>query len=305
MATESCNLRCAYCYETFARGRMSRDVADGVVNLIQNRAEGLDLLEVGWFGGEPLAASDIVMDISDRLKVIAQDNDFKVIGNMSTNGYFLNPNIVMKLVNAGTDFFQVSLDGTKDQHDKTRKMANGRGTFLRVWNNLVSLQETDLEFVIVLRMHLHPSNIDDIIDLHSAVEEQFGSDPRFRFHYVPIENYGIEASKDFSVLSVSRASEVIERLRAGHWNQKQVVQVPKSKCYVCYASYANSFVVRSDGRLLKCTLAIEDDASSIGKLLPNGTMEIDAGRVKHWIRGLWTMDEATLACPKSSSTNGP
>lgn len=60
-SSEQCNLRCVYCYESFAHGHMQLDLAKGLVHLIERRiANGLEWLELEFFGGEPLGAWNLV-----------------------------------------------------------------------------------------------------------------------------------------------------------------------------------------------------------------------------------------------------
>ncbi|HET9252968.1 MAG TPA: radical SAM protein, partial [Candidatus Eisenbacteria bacterium] len=64
-STEACNFRCVYCYETFQYKKMEPWVAEGVKRLLERRMPGLDVLELSWFGGEPLLAKDIIEDVLD------------------------------------------------------------------------------------------------------------------------------------------------------------------------------------------------------------------------------------------------
>jgi uncharacterized protein len=66
---------------------------------------------------------------------------------------------------------------------------------------------------------------------------------------------------------------------------------------VCYAARTNSFVIRSDGRIAKCTVAFEDDKNVIGHLLQSGELKIDPERHMPWVRGLISGDDAALQCP--------
>ena len=66
--TERCNLRCVYCYETFALGKMPQTVISGLLNLVRRRAEkGLKTFRLEFFGGEPLVAWDVVETLSRGL----------------------------------------------------------------------------------------------------------------------------------------------------------------------------------------------------------------------------------------------
>jgi uncharacterized protein len=66
---------------------------------------------------------------------------------------------------------------------------------------------------------------------------------------------------------------------------------------VCYASRANSFLVRADGTLAKCTVALSHPQNRVGRLLEDGTVELDAEKMQGWMRGLWSEDGDELRCP--------
>src|SRR5918992_3673907 len=64
MPTEKCNFRCIYCYEDFARGRMPAAVQRAVLRLVEREAPSLRTLRISWFGGEPLAAVEVIEALS-------------------------------------------------------------------------------------------------------------------------------------------------------------------------------------------------------------------------------------------------
>ena len=67
--------------------------------------------------------------------------------------------------------------------------------------------------------------------------------------------------------------------------------------YVCYASRPNSLVVRSNGDVAKCTVALYDDRNKVATLQPDGTIKLIPGRLAPWLRGMETLDFDTLGCP--------
>ncbi|MFW2438209.1 MAG: hypothetical protein ACN4GR_02430, partial [Arenicellales bacterium] len=76
--------------------------------------------------------------------------------------------------------------------------------------------------------------------------------------------------------------------------------VVKKSChspYVCYAAKPNAWVVRSNGRLSKCTVGFEDERNDVGKLTPEGTFELNESRLQTWMRGWSTGDQLSLHCP--------
>ena len=63
-STEHCNFRCTYCYEDYKIGRMMPEVVSGIKNLLHHRYKTLKMLQISWFGGEPLLAKNVIFEIS-------------------------------------------------------------------------------------------------------------------------------------------------------------------------------------------------------------------------------------------------
>ena len=66
---------------------------------------------------------------------------------------------------------------------------------------------------------------------------------------------------------------------------------------ICHAANGNSFIVRSDGRLSKCAVALSSPDNYVGRLLEDGRVKIDERKANLWMRGLWSEDKTELACP--------
>ncbi|MFH8384287.1 hypothetical protein ACH4E7_25630 [Kitasatospora sp. NPDC018058] len=56
-------------------------------------------------------------------------------------------------------------------------------------------------------------------------------------------------------------------------------------------------VIRADGTVAKCTVALSDPSNTIGRLLPDGTLRIDDGLLAAWVRGWAAGDEDAVHCP--------
>ncbi len=66
---------------------------------------------------------------------------------------------------------------------------------------------------------------------------------------------------------------------------------------ICYAARANAFVIRSDGRGAKCTVALQDERNTVGRLCENGDIVVDPSRHLPWLQGLVSGDPIALSCP--------
>ena len=71
---------------------------------------------------------------------------------------------------------------------------------------------------------------------------------------------------------------------------------------VCYAARPNSILVRADGRLGKCTVGLSDPVNTIGRLRPDGSLEIDKSKLHPWIKGWETRDPELISCPYQGFT---
>src|SRR5205823_396495 len=151
LPTEACNFRCTYCYETFENKKMPRPVVTGIKSLIDRRGEDLDVQSEQWLAAKP-ANFPVITEISKHALDSAKTEVFTFLSGMTTNGYFLNRDRFSQCLDHKIDFFQISLDGSADDHNASRKLASGEGTFDRIWSNLIAMKGTVAEFVVLLRL---------------------------------------------------------------------------------------------------------------------------------------------------------
>ena len=297
MPTEKCNFRCEYCYERFDKGKMLPDVVSGVKNLIRIRAPSLSSLHISWFGGEPSLCPDIICDISKHALEMQESYGLEYQANMTTNGYLLTQSWLENYVRLGIRGFQVTLDGFGDDHDVTRKMANGSGTFGVIWRNLLSFTESDLKFCIILRVHFLQNDWREKIELLKEIRGNFEHDERFRVHVIGVSKFGGPNDEALTVASGADKQEI--RLELLSYVPQHMREIPDFKYtdYVCYASKGNSFVIRSDGRISKCTVGLYDDKNVVGSIDRDGNLVIDNDKIRPWFIGFTEMDRDALACP--------
>lgn len=338
LPTEKCNFRCTYCYETFEIGKMKRPTIDGIKKLIDARIQRqtIDRLSLAWFGGEPTLALEIIYEISEYAKHYHDEGKLKgMSGDLTTNGYLLNPETLSRLVALRQSTFQISLDGYGVGHDATRKYASGKGTFDTIWRNLLDAHKTDLDFKITLRLHQTEENDASMQKLVDEICIQLKGDRRFSIFFKMIENLGGPNSASISRMGLDKATQRVRKL-AGQLQEagfkasasldgpesskgdfeaieKQSASVVPSEAistlgppaqaaagfggYICYASKPNSLLIRADGRVGKCTVFLDDARNTIGQLNADGTVTIDNALLKIWTRGFSSLDPLELGCP--------
>ena len=311
--TERCNLRCVYCYETFALGKMPQTIVSGIFNLVKRRAEkGLAKFRLEFFGGEPLVAWDVVAQLAQGLSDICRHYGTEMLGGMTTNGMLLTRSRLDRLAACEVRSFQVTLDGPQAVHDRRRVMRRGEGSFAAVWKTLEMLKAAPLSLDVLIRMHFDPRTLEDLLGesgfVRTAAKALVKGDQRFRFHFHALGRLGSPNDQETPVFETSveeRAAieKLIGEALAADCSPAQVVQYRRDAALgeaghtICYAARANAFVIRSDGRVAKCTVALEDDRNTVGRLCENGDIVVDPSRHLPWLQGLVSGDPAAMSCP--------
>ncbi len=169
---------------------MPPEIVNGIKRLIERRSKKLSVLHIGWFGGEPLIAKDIVFDILAFAKDSCSRKGVGFSSSLTTNGYFLDLETFSNLVELNATTYQITLDGDAEEHDCTRVLASGRGTFDRIWGNLQAIHQTNLSFNILLRMHITKQNVATFAHFAEKVLSTFAHDKRFDFFTRPVSDFG-------------------------------------------------------------------------------------------------------------------
>lgn len=275
---------------------MKPPVINAIKNLIERRYNQLDILNISWFGGEPLLAKDIILDILTFANNCTKINNlFSLHSSITTNGYLLTDDIFEQLVKLNVTDYQISMDGPKEFHDQTRIKANGKGTFDRIWNNLISIKKVSLDFSITLRLHYHVHNMNHLESFLINFKNEFGEDQRFQCLPHEVEQLG--GPNDAYFVNIKQEEKAyIDNIISEILKPKNLFNYDNSS-YVCYASKPNSLVIRADGRVGKCTVALNDSRNTIGKINDDGTLNLDNDLTQLWLRGIYSEDKDTLACP--------
>ena len=301
LPTEDCNFRCTYCYEDFQQGKMSEETISRLKLFLEKNSKSTKFLNVEWFGGEPLAAYQVVKEISQH--ICDHYSDSNVSSSMTTNGSLLNKKRASELSDLGVTAYQISLDGYGAEHDKTRRRRDGSGTFKQIWNNLIDLRDSDINFLIKLRIHYSPTTLKNVPELLDKINDEFSGDRRFQLFVKAIGRYGGENDHEIPIFSHKAQKQIENKLiqlsgmtGAGGSRESSLEHIP-----VCYATKPNSYVIRANGTVSKCTVDLQRDKNVIGCLEEDGSISQDMDKVNYWIRGIFSDNEDQLLCPAHSS----
>jgi uncharacterized protein len=304
MPTEKCFFRCVYCYEDFAKGKMPRDVRQGILRLAQREIDGsgglLRRFKVDWFGGEPLSARDVIRDISTDLMAVCEERGVEYSSSMTTNGFLLDETVANECLDLKISRFQITLDGPPETHDRLRVLRNGKGTFERIMGNLTALRRLERDFNVRLRVNFTPEVAKEIPSFLHFLGERFGNDPRFSVWFHPVGHWGGPHDEELEICD-QRTSEELELefmtlaaesgFSLSSW--REAMQPYGS---VCYAADPRSYVIGSDGSVYKCTVAFKEPENLVGHLDRDGDMHLSDERMATWVSSGEETDSGCQAC---------
>ncbi len=301
LSSEDCNFRCIYCSQEFKRGSMLPGVRSGVRNLVLKRVRKLNCLAVNWFGGEPLLGYDVIEELAPFFQNIAKEHDVSFSSHITTNGYLLTPARSLQMVQWGITAYQITIDGTAEDHDSHRPLQGGGHTFHRILDNIVTMKDYKEEFQITLRVNFDNTNVDRMTPLFETLRASVGDDPRYELNFHPVGKWGGPNDDQLDVCGVS-ASRHTARLREearsfGLQVEKLSHQLEPDGQEVCYAARPYNFVIGADGKVMKCTVVLDTEESNIvGTLSEQGDIDLNSDRFMSWVKPYYQDDAMCKKC---------
>lgn len=289
MPTEKCNFRCKYCYESFENGRMTKNIQDAIISYIRKNIMKYNSVDLSWYGGEPLLEKDIIEYISENVKSICKAAKRPLTTSITTNAYYLDLETYKMLQRYNLVNVQVTIDGIKETHDKQRVLANGRGTYDVILNNLLNIKNNTKSATqrIIIRTNV-TSEIYKIMDKYiDKYDALFGDDPRFTFLIRPVGDWGGTAVKEISDKLMNKDSFALIYEKLIENNKKLDLSFMNEYFQpggsVCYAARRHFYLIRSNGDVNKCSCILDSDINKIGKLKDDGSMQIDNSKLAKWV----------------------
>lgn len=134
----ACNFDCPYCSQAQVMdGKvMDLETCDATAAWIAGRARdiGAEVIALTFVGGEPLLHPARIERIVAAVKA---EVEAAVGFSLITNGYFLDRQMVDRLVAQGLKSAQITFDGDERTHHLTRVSKKGENTFRRIFDNTI------------------------------------------------------------------------------------------------------------------------------------------------------------------------
>lgn len=270
--TMNCNMECPYCFENKTNKKMDSDMVKSLTKFVSRNIETNNVkdFEVTWYGGEPLLAKEIIMELSKEFINVCTEKKIKYRSQILTNGSLLDYNTAKFLKNeCNINMAQITIDGLKEVNNARRKLKNGKDSFDIIINNIEMCKDI---IPIVLRVNVDKSNMEDAKKLISYFidEKKWGND--IKLYFAPVQewdnvtnSYNTDYCYDeneFSEIDSKLFNEIYSR-----GNTKWIDMLyPKSSFIYCDAIRYNTFAIDPDGNLYTCREVIGDKKHSIGNI---------------------------------------
>ena len=174
-----CNLRCRYCFADEGayhseRELMSEQTAKKAVDFLLKNSGNRKVLEVDFFGGEPLMCLQIIKNVVAYAREEGAKLGKKFLFTTTTNALLLDDDAI-DFFNREMENVVLSLDGRKEVHDAIRKTKNGKGSFDLVIENVKKFVRSRGDKSYYVRGTFTAKNLDFSKDVIFLAENGFDS----------------------------------------------------------------------------------------------------------------------------------
>lgn len=290
LTTTKCNANCTYCYEANIEEKhnMSIDTAKKVLTYLVNSYSYDSPLTIEWFGGEPLTNTDVIDYISAGLKSAG----IQIIGNMITNGYLFDENLVEKAAHLWEiKNVQITLDGTEEVYNKTKRYVylNDPNPFARVIRNIHLLQEFNISVTIRLNCGTH--NKQTLLDLIDYLEKEFPNKNNISIYVWEIFSNGPRTIENAEKI-FANLNEVDEAIAASNFDSPEYL-CAGIKATHCLVDNNQGVIIGVDGDLCVCEHYVKDDFFSSVTTPWKKDLQV----LKNWRNYTKLDSERCLECP--------
>ena len=274
--TMNCNFKCWYCYESHVKhSKMSPQILEHTKNHIIRvlSEQNWEKFHLGFFGGEPLLYyKDIVYPLSLHLQQACEKSGIPYSIGITSNGYLLTDSVIEEMQRLKVTSFQITLDGDKDTHNKTRYPYIGGDSYTRILENVKKLLHTNIS--VVLRINYTKDNLPTtkniINDLWPLSEEEK------KILHVDFQQVWQDSDNNMIV------QELLEECKYAFEKNGIMVSTPimNQVWNSCYADKEQQALINYNGDVYKCTARDFVPGNRLGVLNEDGTITWNEEKMK-------------------------
>ena len=230
------------------------------MKFIKSRLDGVKMVHITWFGGEPLLGMPIIESLSQQIMALCEEREIHYYAGIITNGYLLTQETAEKLRKYKVQFVQVTVDGPKKIHDTRRPSINGQGTYDVIMNNLKTIRGI---LQVHLRINVDFENIDAADEVVSYLKQENMLEYIYPYLGLVI-SYNNTYEKNKCLTDELYSKYNLQFLLRN--NIPLQTTYPKPRGNHCISDFYNGWVVDDKGYLYKCWNDIGDVEKSVGNI---------------------------------------
>jgi uncharacterized protein len=251
--TAWCQLDCSYCGQEHSKHQMSQSHQADFLQRMRARlaSGGYRHVKLGWFGAEPLVGLSVIRSLTPKIRALATEFACDYSATIVSNGLGLTAAIAAELADLHAIVSaEVTLDGLAADHDRTRYTKNGKGSFERIFANLLGVANTTA-LRLSIRCNVGRTNADGVAPLIEALAAQ-GLARHVTFYTSPIYDWGNDAHRS-ALDRDDYASREVEWLVLQARLGFQVGLIPPRRKIVCLSVQRDAEVADAYGTVYNCT----------------------------------------------------
>ena len=187
-----------------------------------------------------------------NLKFYQKKIDVLYSSRMITNGYLLDV-LIPYIGTLNLTDIQITLDGLQKSHDSRRIHAAGKGTFDKIIENVLKIkQSVDL----IIRVNVDSNNMYEATDLYKYIADlPINKNVSVYFQPMIVEDYGGDSTCYLGNIindgvTYTQYLEMLKLIKN--------IEHPRFIRAFCNVDFSGTFVITSDGKVVKCWADIND-----------------------------------------------
>lgn len=302
----NCQLGCNYCGQVHSNKAMSEEHQEKMLKRIESMIEPRHKkLVITWYGGEPIMALKQIRVLVPKLKALAKKYGLTYGSDMVTNGLGLKTTVFEELVGElDVSHFQITLDGTAEEHDQRRFTKKGGNTFETIIKNIVNATNhpiyTQKDCTLLIRCNINKDNQDNIKNLVWYLASLNLQD-KITFDFQAVTDWGDNnassnsmSKEEFSAYEIDR---MLEAIQLGFTYNKFI---PERSNKVCMVVDEKSEVFDAFGNIYSCwelpyTPVYENSIFQYGHL-DKDPAEFTRDPMRDWNKNIPTNDSWCKSC---------
>lgn len=277
-----CNFKCPYCFEKvqgIENKIFKTDISAYFATLrafAESNFKKYSTIEISLFGGEPLLFEKDFFSFFQFIK--DQMSEISFFSSIVTNGALLDEEMVYRLLSANCRSIQITIDGSKEIHNRNRIFKDGKESYdllIKNINNCVRILPAECQFNLRINLNnVAPKEVEaTLLDIEPLLRN------KIKLLFRPIYNtdcYKQNNSNKFYDLkpyydmAINMGYDIV---RNTYYYQA---------CESC--SGDNFFFIMPDLSIWKCINDINFTEARIGKINENGIIQFEADKLINWYK---------------------